>query len=92
MDRLLRQWINEHGITAAERRQLAQAAGMSSNWFSQVANGHRRISPDLAARLERASLGLSRVRAGTVPVLARGDLCGVCAACPHHPARKEVAA
>jgi transcriptional regulator with XRE-family HTH domain len=92
MDRPLKRWLTRYHITAAERRQVATAAGMTLNYFSQLANGHRPVSANTAARLERASFELSRVRAGVVPVLARSDLCNVCAACPHRPTRKEAAA
>ncbi len=92
MNSALKQWLKTYQVTSAEKRQLASAAGYSLQMLYLYANGHRRVTVQAAARLEQGSLALSRVRAGAVPVLARGDLCGVCAACPHHPARKEVAA
>jgi hypothetical protein len=86
MNSALQQWLKAYQITIAEKRRLAAAAGWSMQMFYLYSSGHRRITTQAAARLERASLELSRVRTGAVPVLSRGELCRVCAECPHHAA------
>lgn len=94
MGNALKQWLKTYQITVAEKRQLAAAAGLSMQMLYLYVNSHRRLTAQAAARLERASLELSRVRTGAVPVLSRGELCQVCAECPHHAAaaRKDAAA
>ena len=62
------------------RAAFAANAGTSPGALRLAAKGYRTggrlaISPELAARLERASGGL----------LKRADLSPVCAACPHAP-------
>lgn len=79
----LKQWLTAHHISPAERRQFAAGARLSVNNLSQYVNGHRAITPRVAARLEQASLLLARVRAGAVPPLARGELAPTCRTCPY---------
>ena len=62
----LKQWLTAHHISPAERRQFAAGARLSVNNLSQYVNGHRAITPRVAARLEQASL-LLRVSAVPIP-------------------------
>jgi hypothetical protein len=48
-----RKFLEKHGKPVAER--VAKAAGTNYAYFSQIAYGHRRPSPDLALRLVKAS-------------------------------------
>ena len=82
MENALRAWLSE--LTAAEKVQLAAAAGLSMNHLYLLA-GHRPVSTVMAARLERASLTLSRVRDGILPVLSRCEINSTCSRCPHRP-------
>lgn len=44
-------------LTTEERRELADSLGISGSQLSQYANGHRRISADLAIEIERLTFG-----------------------------------
>lgn len=51
-------FVQKHGRGVAER--VAKLAGTNMAYFSQIANGHRRPSPDLARKLVSASAGVVR--------------------------------
>jgi len=51
-------FLQKHGRDKAER--VALMAGTNYAYFSQIAAGHRRPSPDLARRLVSASAGVVR--------------------------------
>lgn len=42
-------------LTAEERQKLVKLAGTNTAYFSQISNGHRQASSDLAQQLVRAS-------------------------------------
>lgn len=79
----LRTWLSN--LRPAEKAQLAEAAYLSLNHLYLLASGHRNVTTTMAARLERASLTLSKVRDGALPVLSRCDINATCGACPHRP-------
>lgn len=51
----LREFIEKHGVAAA--RDVAAEAGTNYAYFSQIAYGHRRASPHMAQRIEKATGG-----------------------------------
>lgn len=69
--------------TTAEQDLLAELAGTSRKYLYHLAAGTRNASADMAARLEQASVGISRKSKGRLPKLSRVDLCTACARCPY---------
>lgn len=51
-------FLEKHGKDLCER--VAKLAGTNYAYFSQIAYGHRRPSPDLARKLVSASAGVVR--------------------------------
>lgn len=51
-------FLEKHGKDIAQR--VAKLAGTNYAYFSQIATGHRRPSPDLARRLVSASAAVVR--------------------------------
>ena len=51
-------FLDKHGRDIAER--VAKLAGTNYAYFSQIASGHRRPSPDLARKLVASSAGVVR--------------------------------
>jgi transcriptional regulator with XRE-family HTH domain len=51
-------FLEKHGRQTAER--VAKLAGTNFAYFSQIASGHRRPSPDLARRLVSSSAAIVR--------------------------------
>lgn len=80
MTPVFKQWMA--AATTAEQEQLAREAGTSRKYLYQLAAGARNASADMAARLEQASIGLSRTSKGRLPKLSRTNLCAACAQCP----------
>lgn len=72
----LREWLSK---TPTERRtQIAKAAGTTLGHLWQLAGGHRKASPELAERLQDASMGeitIAGLRPDLIP-LARKVLQG----------------
>lgn len=66
-----------------EQELLAEMAGTTRNHLYQIANGHRKASPDAAHRLANASQALAKQSKGRLPELYVTDLCRVCAGCPY---------
>jgi len=78
----LNDWLEKHG--AEGRRILAKKAGTSVNYLSHIAapagaSYARKVSADMAARLEVASGG----------ELKRDQLCETCAQCPYAKAARK---
>lgn len=72
----MRAWLSI--ATAAQKVEVATAAGTSIKYLEHIAAGRRQISADLAQRLVHASKEL-HVRA---LYLDQKELCAACAACP----------
>lgn len=69
--------------TDEEIEELAAAAGTSAHYLVyHLAKGKRRLSVELAAKLEEASLEIHRRSNGRVPALSRVDLTSACRSCP----------
>lgn len=85
---VLRQWIAQLAAAGVSHRlvMLAKQARTTREYLYHVAAGpsakrYREPSPDLAARVEKASADLHRVYGH--PPLLRTDLSSVCRACPY---------
>lgn len=63
---------------AEQKKRLAAHAKTSVNHLYQLASGHRGAGPDLARRIEHASVKMSNER---LPVVLREDLCDACKTC-----------
>lgn len=74
-------WMRQ--ATTPEQEALAKAAGTTRGQLYQLANGHRKASPDAAHRLANASQALAKQSKGRLPELYVTDLCRVCAGCPY---------
>lgn len=75
----LQSWL--YKATPQQRRELAEKAGTTTASLHQASKAYRtkgvlRITPDLAARLEKASLSIA-----ITPSLRREDLSPACSAC-----------
>lgn len=64
--------------TAEQKRRFAEHADTSVNHLHQLATGHRGAGPELARRIEHASVLMSTER---LPVVLREDLCDACKTC-----------
>lgn len=71
----LKTWFRQH--TSAQRAELAKRAKTSLPYLRHVIAGRRALSPELAIRLEAASVRIGRP-------LPQGDLCKVCGGCPYY--------
>lgn len=65
---------------AAGLRLLAKRAGTSVATIRHIAAGRRRMTAEMAARLERASVGVPTLGNG---YMDRSDICKTCANCPY---------
>jgi len=63
----------------AQKRKLAARADSSYQALAHVAHGVRDLSPERAARIERATGG----------EMTRGDLCATCRSCPYWRRRNK---
>lgn len=63
-------------LTWAERRTLAEAAGVNPDSLRHVVKGRRKLSAELASRLEAAAKEIHIQ-------LDRGSLCETCRLCPY---------
>lgn len=75
----LQSWLNK--ATPQQKKQLAEGAGTTSASLHQASKAYRtygrlRITPDLAGRLEKASLAIP-----ISPSLRREDLSPACSTC-----------
>lgn len=78
--KLLKQWMEK--ATPREQELLAKFAGTKRNYLQQVAGGHRRMTVELAGKIERASRMLNK-KQPRLPILDRAKLTAMCAACPY---------
>lgn len=77
---VFRQWMIL--ATKAEQESLAAEAGTSRNYLYQIADGRRKVSADMAARLEGAAAPIAKASKKRLPKLTRADLCEACRDCP----------
>lgn len=76
----LRRWML--AATAAEQQLLAAGAKTSRNYLYQLADNRRKITSDMAARIEIAAGAIGKKSKGRLPRLLRWELSPVCNACP----------
>ncbi len=79
MSKALKNWIQN--TSAEHQEKVAKIAGTTRNYLFQVAGGHRNLSVEMAANLERATQKLFTTGA-MVKVLTRLELSTICAKCP----------
>lgn len=77
---ILKAWLTT--ATESEIEKLANIAGTSVAYLHHVAKGRRKMSPQLAGKVEDGVLML-RFERRSLPDVTRGDLCATCAQCPY---------
>ena len=87
MNEAIRKWMKL--ATVYEQDRLAMIGGTARSYLYKLAGGFRIVTPDIAARLEKASKVLYKESKGRLPILARQDISDVCAECPYSPRCKK---
>jgi hypothetical protein len=72
----------------AAKKKLAAAANLPMTYLYALLSGKRIASPELAARIEKAS-GKINKKSSNYPSLDRGDLSPVCGACEFYKKCKK---
>ena len=84
MTNRLHKWLKF--ATPDEIRTLARLCETSPAYLSQIANGHRRASAEMAGKIEQATFEIrdeTEDAQKRLPKLYRGDLVAACAKCPY---------